>query len=189
MERRLAARHVGRPDGRLIVRYAVLLRGVNVGRNRRLAMAELRETLEEHGFDGVGTHGQSGNIALNATKRAPALERELTGLLGVDVIVRSAKELAGVVDRDPLGKAADNGSQHLVTFLGRAPTRALSSELASLAEDGELVAVHGREVYSWHPNGQHASKLAKRLGGPLDGGATARNWNTVTKLLTLVQAD
>lgn len=171
------------------MQYVVLLRGVNVGRNRRLVMADLREQLAAHGFDNVRTHGQSGNVVLETTKRPRTLERELAALLGVDVLVRSAEELAGVVERDPLGKAGDNGSRHLVTFLGRAPTRSFAGELAVLADGGELVAVHGREVYTWHPHGLHASKLAKRLAAPQDEAATARNWNTVTKLLALIEAD
>jgi uncharacterized protein (DUF1697 family) len=184
----VAAAYSGPRHGRLSVRYAVLLRGVNVGTNQ-LAMGELCDRLAAEGFSGVRTHGRSGNVILETTSRAPALERELGGLLGVGVVVRSANELSAVVARDPLGKAADYGSRHLVTFFRRAPARGLEAELAALARDGELVAVHGREVYSWHPHGQHDSRLAQRLARPHDQPATARNWNTVTKLLSLLEAD
>jgi uncharacterized protein (DUF1697 family) len=162
---------------------------VNVGRNRRIAMADLRAQLAEHGFVGVRTHGQSGNVVLDSPKRAPAVERELTELLGTQVVVRTVKELAGAVAADPLGKASDNGSRHLVTFFGRAPSKKLAGELQGLAAGGELLAVRGREAFSWHPAGLHDSKLAKRLAGAGDVAATARNWNTVTKLLALAQAD
>jgi uncharacterized protein (DUF1697 family) len=117
------------------------------------------------------------------------LERELKKQLGVEVVVRTAKELAGVVQSDPLGKAGDNGSRHLVTFFAHAPGAKLAGELATLANSSELVAVRGREAFSWHPTGLHDSKLAKRLAAAGDVVATARNWNTVTKLLALVEAD
>jgi uncharacterized protein (DUF1697 family) len=93
------------------------------------------------------------------------------------------------VASDPLAKAAENGSWYLVTFLDQPLGAPRARELAALATGGEEIAVHGREVYSWHPNGQHASTLAKQLAGSSMGAATARNWNTVTKLLQLLQAD
>jgi uncharacterized protein (DUF1697 family) len=80
-----------------MARQVVLLRGINVGRNRRVAMAALREALD--GFEDVVTHGQSGNVVLDAKKSGRALERELEGLfaerLGLEtrVIVRSRAQL------------------------------------------------------------------------------------------------
>jgi uncharacterized protein (DUF1697 family) len=152
-------------------------------------MAELRATLEKHGYESVRTHGQSGNVVLESSKRAAAVAGELTELLDTAVVVRSTRELAAVVAHDPLGKAAESGSRHLVTFLDRPLSAARARELAALAAGGEEIAVHGREIYSWHPNGQRDSALAKELAGRGSGAATARNWNTVTKLLQLLQAD
>jgi uncharacterized protein (DUF1697 family) len=54
----------------------------------------------------------------------------------------------------------------------------------------EQVAVSGREVFAWHPDGIIGSPLAKLLGGPRLGvTATARNWNTVTALLRLADSE
>ncbi len=160
-----------------------LLRGVNVGRNKRIAMAELRDRLEQAGHRDVRTIGQSGNVVFTSRASAASLERSLGKLIGVEVIVRTDGELAKVVALDPLRRAQDNGSRHLVTFL-RAPLSAdIAAALQATAKGSEAVAVHGREVYSWHPDGLHGSEVAKLLvGAKLGVIATGRNWNTVLKL-------
>jgi uncharacterized protein (DUF1697 family) len=162
------------------VNRVALLRGVNVGRNQRITMADLRESLAAAGHGEVKTVGQSGNVVFESRASAASLERSLSKLVGVEVLVRTAGELAAVVALDPLGRAGDNGSRHLVTFC-REPIDAALVEVVTSAP--EEVAVRGREVYSWHPNGLHGSELAKLLGAKKLGVvATGRNWNTVVKL-------
>jgi uncharacterized protein (DUF1697 family) len=164
-----------------------LLRGVNVGRNRRISMAELRRTLEQAGYGEVRTHGQSGNVVFVSHKKPVTLERELRDLLGVQVVVRTLEELAAVVSHDPLRKVVDSGSRYLVTFLSRSLPAAAARELKAATVAPERLVVHGREVYSWHPGGLYDSPLAKALAAQRDVVATARNWNTVAKLLALAQ--
>ena len=171
-----------------MARQVVLLRGINLGRNRRVPMAALREALD--GYGDVVTHGQSGNVVLDAKTSGRALERELEQLLaerlGLEtrVVVRSRAQLQKVVDRNPLAKVADNGSRYLVTFLADKPT---AGKAKALEEDfgREQAVLHGQEVYSWHPDGLQRSKLATLIADGLGTVGTARNWNTVTKLLAL----
>jgi uncharacterized protein (DUF1697 family) len=174
------------------VRQIVLLRGVNLGANRRLAMADLRALLANLGYDDVRTHLQSGNVVLTTGKKPASLkrelEREIAAALGLetDVLVRTRDELADVIARDPLCAVAKNPSRYLVSFLSQKPDAGFARELAAVAVAPERVAVSGREIYSWHPNGVHGSKLATLLGKRRAGLiATARNWNTVTRLLEL----
>jgi len=174
------------------VRQIVLLRGVNLGSNRRLAMADLRALLASLGYDDVRTHLQSGNIVLTTGKKPASLKRELEReiaaalRLETDVLVRTRDELADVIARDPLHAVAKNPSRYLVSFLSRKPDAGFARELAAVAVAPERVAVSGREIYSWHPKGIHGSKLATLLGKRRTGlTATARNWNTVTRLLEL----
>jgi uncharacterized protein (DUF1697 family) len=173
------------------MRTIVLLRGVNLGRNRRLSMADLRALLEDGGYGDVVTHQQSGNVVLT-TRRQPAalkreLERRIAAELGLEteVFVRTRDELADVVARNPLRAVADDPSRHLVSFLSGRPTRAARRELEGLAVAPERVAFGGTEIYSWHPEGIRGSKLAAQLGKRQLVTATARNWTTVTKLLAL----
>jgi uncharacterized protein (DUF1697 family) len=164
-----------------------LLRGVNVGKNRRISMTELREKLSASGYDDVRTHGQSGNVVFTSRKGAASLERELRDTLGVPVVVRTAAELAAVVESNPLGDVADNGSRYLVAFLSRALPAPERRALEEAAVAPERLVVRGRELYSWHPDGLYASPLAKALAAPREVVATGRNWNTVVKLLALAQ--
>jgi uncharacterized protein (DUF1697 family) len=170
----------------------VFLRGVNLGPSRRLAMADLRALLTNLGYDDVVTHLQSGNVVLR-TRKKPAtlkreLERQIAAELGLEteVFIRTRDELADVIARDPLRGVADNPSRYLVSFLSAKPKARPARELAALDLEPETFVISGREIYSWHPNGIHGSKLAKRLEERhLGVSVTARNWNTVTKLLML----
>jgi uncharacterized protein (DUF1697 family) len=99
--------------------------------------------------------------------------------------VRSRKQLADVVARDPLGEVAKNRSRYLVTFLRSKPSAKVVRALAGEDVAPEQLVIEGREVYAWHPAGLQKSKLNKLLAQRLDVTGTARNWNTVTKLLEL----
>ena len=151
-------------------------------------MADLRTLLEEAGYEDVRTHLQSGNVVLSSPlsprKLEAQLERQLAAGLGmeVQVLVRTRAELAKVVALDPLGKVATNPSRYLVSFLSKKLSPKVARELEAAG-----VVVHGRELYAWHPDGVQRSPLAKLLDDKRLGVvSTARNWNTVTKLLELL---
>jgi uncharacterized protein (DUF1697 family) len=154
-------------------------------------MADLRELLAGHGYEEVRTHLQSGNVLLSSplsdARLERTLERQLTDGLGfeVEVLVRSRQQLAAVVARDPLGAVAKNRSHYMVTFLRSKPPAKVVRELAAEDVAPEQFVIEGREIYAWHPAGVQRSKLNKLLAQRLDITATARNWNTVTKLLEL----
>lgn len=175
-----------------MTRQIVLLRGINVGGHRRVAMADLRVLLVRLGFEGVRTHLQSGNVVLDSGASPEqvrlTIERALAAELGVDVeiFVRTRDELADVIACDPLGDIVDNPSRYLVSFLSAEPDSVGVREAAAVDVAPEQFVVRGREIYAWHPDGVHNSKLAKVLSERRLGvTATARNWNTVTKLLAL----
>jgi uncharacterized protein (DUF1697 family) len=171
-------------------RMVALLRGVNLASRRRVSMSELRNVLAGHGHEDVTTYLQSGNVVLTSGLPPRRLERELeqqiaAGLgIEVDVLVRTRDELADVVACDPFAGVADDGSRYLVTFLSAQPKAAVVRRLATLHVDPERFELSGREVYSWHPEGVGRSPL-RSLFYDLGVSATARNWNTVLKLLEL----
>jgi len=169
-----------------------MLRGINLGPARRVPMAELRQLLTDAGYDDVQTYVQSGNIALDSRAKPRALERELAGLIeerfgfAVPVIVRDRDELEAVVALDPLGDVADDPKRYQVSFLAQEPPPTTVERLQGLAHETERFAVHGREIYAWHPDGVARSKLWNALAGKdLGVTATARNWTTVCKLLEM----
>lgn len=174
--------------------YIALLRGINVGKNKRIAMADLRELLGDLGYGDVKTLLQSGNAVFTARGDAAAIEARIREAIverfgfDVAVIVRSASELAKVVAGNPIKMGERDGSKLHVAFLSAKPAAAKLRDVDPAELVPEEFAVAGREIYLWCKNGVLESKLFplfsdKRLGVT----STARNWNTVTKLLALTQ--
>ncbi|HEX8975209.1 MAG TPA: DUF1697 domain-containing protein [Solirubrobacteraceae bacterium] len=175
------------------MRRIVLLRGINLGPRRRVPMAALRALLGEAGYEDVRTYVQSGNVVLDSPAAPAELESDLGRLLAegfgfaVPVVSRTAEELAGVVRLNPLGERATEPKRYQVSFLDREPSPAVIETLSELAIEPEAVAVAGREIYAWHPDGVARSKLWNKLaGGSLGVTATARNWTTVLALHEMV---
>jgi uncharacterized protein (DUF1697 family) len=174
------------------MRYAALLRAVNLVKVNRIAMADLRRILADLGYADVKTHLQSGNAVFASDLSARTLELDIAGALAESaglscaVMVRSARELAAVLAANPLGRAPDNGSRYFVSFLAAEPAAAAAAEFARADLGSERAWVIGREAYLWCPDGAADTRLtSKFLEKQLGVAGTARNWNTVTKLAEL----
>ena len=155
-------------------------------------MSALRELLTDLGYEDVRTHLQSGNVVLTSNASAKRLETELEQHLAaklrldIQVLVRTRTQLADVIKRNPLRKVADDPSRYMVSFLSAKPSAKVVRELAKVDVAPEQFIVSGREIYAWYPNGFQKARLGKVLSEQRLGvTATARNWNTVTKLLEL----
>ena len=177
-----------------MTRYAVLLRGINVGRAHRVPMAELREVLTGEGHREVRTLLQSGNVALDSElspdELSSSVEQALERRFGfaVPTVVRTADELLAVLARDPLHDVATDPTRYVVHFFGAEVPAGVTEQLAAVEPVDDEYVVEGRELYLWCPHGQLQSPLsaalAKHKGGPT---GTARNWATVGKLAELLQ--
>jgi uncharacterized protein (DUF1697 family) len=177
-----------------MARQIALLRGINLGSRNRVSMPDLRAALETAGYEDVATLVQSGNIVLSSSKQPRTLEREISALVleEFDVtaatVVRTRDELQGVIERNPIPDGPSIPKLFQVTFFSDEPDAAAVETLLARDFGAERVEVIGREVYAWHPEGIQKSKLARALGNGLGAGGTARNWNSVTKLLELADA-
>ncbi len=181
-----------------MTRQVVLLRGINLGPNNRIAMPALREALAADGFENVRTYVQSGNVVLDAGGGPEAVADRCRALisehfsLDIQVVARTRDELASVVARNPLAEVATEPKRYQVSFLSAEPPPELIERLSGLAAEPERLAVAGREIYAWHPEGVARSKLwntlASKGGLGKDITATARNWTTVTTLLEMASA-
>ncbi|HEV7937055.1 MAG TPA: DUF1697 domain-containing protein [Solirubrobacteraceae bacterium] len=174
--------------------YVVLLRGINVGSHNRIPMADLRALLADIGHPDARTLVQSGNIVLSADLSpedlAAELERAIADRFGVQtpVVVRTRGELAEVVALDPLGDVAHEHKLYQVSFLSAEPDPEAVAKIAQEDYAPECFVQVGREIYAWHPEGIHNSRLARMLSDKRLGVvATARNWKTTTKLLEMAQ--
>jgi uncharacterized protein (DUF1697 family) len=171
--------------------WVALLRGINLGRNKRVAMADLRAMLESLGFDDVRTHLQSGNALFSSTRRsAPALEDLIASRIEADfgfdvaVMARTAAELAAVVDGNPFA-AQGIDPKHLQSYFLSDP--APKAKVAALTPDAyapDEFAIGDRVVYLHMPRGVMASKLLD-FERALGLRATMRSWNVVTRLRDL----
>ncbi|MDQ3767473.1 MAG: DUF1697 domain-containing protein [Actinomycetota bacterium] len=175
--------------------YVALLRGINVGGKNKIAMPELRSLFEGLGHKNVATYVQSGNIIFQSRSSAPkkvagGIERAISENfdLSVSVILRTRTELKRVAAENPfLNPGVDFASLHIM-FLADAPARKAIENLDPDRSPPDEFEVRGREIYLRFPNGAGRSKLTidyfeRKLGTS----ATARNWNTVTKLLKLME--
>jgi uncharacterized protein (DUF1697 family) len=174
--------------------YIALLRGINVGGNKMVAMAGLRTAFEALGFTGVKTLLQSGNVVFTgAAKSAPALEAKLEKEIGQrigftpDFHVRTAAEWRAVIEGNPFAEeAAKTPGLLLVTFFKAPLDRSKVKALQAAIQGPEIAHADGRHLYMTFPEGIGRSKAPLLLDKILGVRGTARNWNTVTKLATLV---
>ncbi|MHA4946938.1 DUF1697 domain-containing protein [Micromonospora sp. SD19] len=174
-----------------MTRYVALLRGVNVGANTRLAMADLRRIVTDLGHEDVRTYLQSGNVTFGSTVRdaeklAAGIERALTDelALSVPVLVRSGRELAAIAGGNPYADRDDDPTRLLVAFLATAPERSAVDALAVPGGENVSFTVTGREVFLHYVDGGYGRSkftnayLEKKLGVV----ATTRNWKSVRAL-------
>jgi uncharacterized protein (DUF1697 family) len=171
-----------------------LLRGINVGRNKRISMAELRDMMLSLGCTDVRTHLQSGNAIFSAAERKSAvLERELSlGIkrafgMEVAVLVRSAAEFAAAVDANPFPARGIGTNELHATFLAAAPPAAKLAGVDREACAPDEFAVGKRVIYLRLPNGVMGSRLPD-FGKVLGIVTTTRNWNTTLRLRDLAQS-
>jgi uncharacterized protein (DUF1697 family) len=164
--------------------YIALLRGINVGTAKQISMAELAEVFAALGYPGARTLLRSGNVVFGA-EAAPspdALETAIAERTGVSarVLVFEASELRAISRANPLLADAADLSK-LATTLLEAPVEVQAPEVA----EPERIVVTDRAVYQYSPLGLSKSSVPPAWWKKLGPAATARNQNTIDKLLAL----
>lgn len=175
--------------------YIALLRGINVGKAKRVAMADLRAVIESLGYGDARTLLNSGN-AVFTSRRAPgrnAAEQLRTALLkktGVSsrFTLRSAKDLDDVVRENPLLDVATDHSRLFAAFPADPDDLSHLKPLTKQPWKPEVLALGPGVAYIWCPNGLLESKAQEAVGKLLGDGVTMRNWATVMKLVQLIRA-
>jgi uncharacterized protein (DUF1697 family) len=169
-----------------------LLRGINVGRAKRIAMADLRALVESLGFLNVRTLLNSGNVVFDAPDRLRAdmgrtIETAMTERLGVSarVLVITAAELDAIIAANPLLDVATDPSRLLVAVMSPDLERARLEPLAQRDWGGDRCTVGDGAVYLWCGGGILDSELAKAFFRVPGEGMTSRNWATMLKLQAL----
>jgi uncharacterized protein (DUF1697 family) len=176
-----------------VTRLIALLRGINVGGNKRMAMADLRALLTALGYRDVETLLQSGNAVLTADGADPAdvaadiesaIERQLG--MAVSVIVRTGDDLRDVIARNPLPDAVTEPVKLHVAFLSARPDAGRFEAVDQERFAPDAIRLGERALYIWYRDGAGRSKLTNDvIERALGVRATSRNWNTVTKMADL----
>jgi uncharacterized protein (DUF1697 family) len=173
-----------------------MLRGVNVGSHNRLKMDALRELCGSLALRDAQTYVQSGNVVFRtkernlvalAGKMQAAIEKKFG--FGPEVILRTAPEMRDVIARNPFAQMQDiEPGKLLVDFLAIDPGSEARKRVLAIKTDPEKLHAEGRELYLYFPNGAGRSKLSwPALEKLLKTPGTARNWNSVTKLLAMAE--
>ncbi|MEV4940214.1 DUF1697 domain-containing protein [Streptomyces zaomyceticus] len=183
--------------------YALLLRGINVSGHRKVPMAELRSVLEGLGHQDVRTYLQSGNAVFTTDSTgSPASTDTLTAEIEdaieerfgfrVDCLVRDAGYLAAVAGACPFPAAELEGKQLHALYLSGPADAERFAAIDREAYRPEEFALGDRVLYLYVPEGLGRSRLAEVLARPsVVRGlvVTARNWNTVAKLVEMTRED
>ncbi len=181
-----------------MARYACMLRAINVSGQRKIAMAELKIHIQSLGFEKVETYLQTGNIILNSdlspdiiTQKISAMVCKEFGYFDIDVFIWTEEQIKSLVERNPYVKEQQDFKKLHVTFLSSKLKYSLYNALDKDSfqpdefdynEDQNALYIHG-------PNGYGRTKLNNNFfEKKLKLRATTRNWNTVNKLLELVQS-
>ena len=174
-----------------------LLRGVNLGSHNRIKMDMLCKLCTSLKLRDPQTYVQSGNVVFctgesDLDRVAKRIGNGIERSFGfrTDVILRTAAEMRSVIARNPFAKRTDiEPGKLIVVFLGGDPDAEARKKISTVKANPEELHMDGRELYIYFPNGMGRTKLSTvALERTLKTPGTARNWNSVTKLLAMAEA-
>ena len=170
-------------------RYVALIRGINLGPAKRVAMADLRSAILDRGYIQVRTVLNSGNLVFSGSAADPAdiaadIEEALVDRLGVSarVTVLTDAEITAVVADNPFAEMEMNPSRLIVAFLFDPKDRARLEPLLAQDWASEDLALGARVAYLWCPGGTVGSPLAQAIDRILGDSVTNRTMGTVMRL-------
>lgn len=170
--------------------YIALLRGINVGGHKKVPMAELRDLLTKSGLQNVQTYIQSGNVIFQSSENASELETKIQKLIvnhfgfDVSVIVKTNNELQTIFDASPFSNEKKEKSYFII--LSKIPESNLVEEVAKLPYENEEVIIKNDCLYFYCSTGYRKTKFnMSSYERKLKVIGTARNYNTMVKLLSL----
>ncbi len=166
-----------------------LIRGINVGRNKRIAMADLRDLMIDLGHTHVRTLLNSGNVLFqckrpNVAKIAESIETAINTRCGISaaVTVATAQELDLIVSENPLLQVVDDHARHLVAFVTHAKHLEALRPMLKESWTPDALAITKRAAYLWCATGILESRCLLTFSRKAGATVTTRNWATVLKL-------
>ncbi|MCF7561244.1 DUF1697 domain-containing protein [Sabulilitoribacter multivorans] len=171
--------------------YIALLKGINVGGHKKVPMAELRELLNKSGFKNVETYIQSGNVILQSSKNSileieSDIEKSIIDYFGfgLSVLVKTRQDLKRIFDDCPFSENKKRASYFMM--LHDCPNNDLAKEASEKVYEGEEYQILNNCIYYFCEKGFGKAKFnVNFFERKLKTFATARNYNTMLKLLSL----
>ena len=174
--------------------YIALVRGINIGGHKKIAMADLRELLVRTGFEDTQSLLNSGNLVFRSKTLATGtleqrLEAEAKKRLSLEspFFVRTIREWQSIIAHNPFAEEAERDPSHLaVMFFKSAPEPGAVKALQEIITGPEVIRAEGRQAYIIYPDGFARTRLTNALiDSKLGTTGTGRNWNTVMKLAAM----
>jgi uncharacterized protein (DUF1697 family) len=178
--------------------FLALLRGINVGGNNIIKMADLKTCFEKMGFSGVSTYIQSGNVVFTANesdtlKLETAIEKVLSETFNYQshVVVIEFEQLKAIVNNTPpdFGKYPETYRYDVVFLKNPLTAEKALTEIVARKEVDFVYAQNGVIYFSRTIANLTKSYLSKIISLPIYQFMTIRNWNTTSKLLGLMKKD
>lgn len=179
------------------MKYISLLRGINVGGQKKIKMNELKNLYEAQGFQNVTSYIQSGNLVFDVKSRSinsikQKIENAIQTHYGfeVPVDIRTPATYQQIIDACPFeeSRQAENSNRILVSFLSATVSKDSLALLAKVASPSEKLSLYNDVFFIYCPDGYGRSKLSNNFVEKTLGlTATTRNWKTVNQLLTMSQ--
>ena len=173
--------------------FIALLRGINVGGQKKITMTDLKKLFEVSGFTNVQTYIQSGNVIFESqNSNTKAIKNQIEKKVkekykfDVEVFITSNNELKNILRKNPFIKKKKDAERFYVTFLSEKPDSVNISKLNETNYLPEEYIIDGNVIYLYFPNGYGKAKLNNNLfENKLKVPATTRNWKTVNMLFEL----
>ena len=176
--------------------YVALLRGINVGGKNLIKMPALKAAFEREGFGDVSTYIQSGNVLFSASEsRSAALTDRIEGMLATSfdyvptVVVRSKRQMRAIVDGAPKTFGSRPAEYRYDVIFLKEPLKARKA-IAEVPTNPAVDTAHagtGVLYFSRLTAKATASRVGQIVGSLIYPSVTIRNWNTTTKLLSLME--
>ncbi len=176
-----------------MTRYVAFLRGINVGGNRIIKMADLRAALVDAGFADVATYIASGNVLLTSDDDETTIARRVETLIQArygfhsDTIVRSAAEIGQIAAHHPFAAEQPSAAISVYALLLPALLAAANAAIVAQASTAEnTVIVQGREIFWRRVRVPGAAPELPKAANKAIGLTTVRDMKTMRKLAELV---
>ena len=168
--------------------YISMLRGINVGGQKKIRMTALKSLYESLGLGNVQTYVQSGNVVFDSEeqddeKLRKSIEAQIEAAFGfsVPILIRTANDFKRIIESHPF--ANEEPIRVLVTFLYERPQKSRWDELSLYQDKVDQFALGEQEIFLFCPGGYGRTKLSntffeKKLGVV----ATTRNWKSINTL-------